>query len=233
MAQIGVALTKCFFCNENDRIVLNKRPSHTMAKRVEEMHGKVLDHEPCAKCAEYMAQGVMLISTADGSDQSDEYRKNPYRTGKMVVVKADPLRRLMESQGVDPEVVFRIMAARWAFIEDTVWMRLGLPRFSPCESVELKKPAELRRLPGYLAAESVTVPAGTKLTVVAEQGPAVFVVVEGQDLGGAVPQADLLFAGKTGRSQEWADRMLTHFKRKQDDTDTVAKLYEEHGDPVG
>ena len=65
---LGVALTKsaCKLCGkvEDDTIILNKVLTKHMAKKVEEMHGKVLDFmpEPCDECKSYMEQGILLIS---------------------------------------------------------------------------------------------------------------------------------------------------------------------------
>jgi hypothetical protein len=114
-SKIGVALTKCFFCGENDRIVINTRLTERHAEAVDNMDGKVIDHEPCQKCKDLMKKGVMFISVKDG-----ESGDNPYRTGKICVIVDDAIRRMLK----DPSEVLR---KRMAFIEETLWQRLGLP----------------------------------------------------------------------------------------------------------
>ena len=54
--KLEVALTKCFYCGEDDRIVMNKMLTDRYANAVKEMHGKIVDTEPCQKCADFMKQ---------------------------------------------------------------------------------------------------------------------------------------------------------------------------------
>jgi hypothetical protein len=71
----------------------------------------ILDKEPCDECKGLMAQGVMLISVRDG-----EHGENPYRTGKVVVVKEEAAQKM-----------FTGFYGRMAFIEDSAWKKIGLP----------------------------------------------------------------------------------------------------------
>jgi hypothetical protein len=54
-----------------------------------------------------------LVSVRDGTDHD-----NPYRTGGMCVVKPEAAQRWFDTIG----------NGRIAFVEDTVWDRIGLPR---------------------------------------------------------------------------------------------------------
>ena len=120
---VGVALTKCFFCGEDNEIILNTRLSSRMAKKVEAMHGKVLNKRPCSKCEKLMQQGIMFISVRDG-ETDKETNNNPYRTGKICVIKDEAVQRM----GITPkELLNDILKKRMCFIEDTVWKNLGLP----------------------------------------------------------------------------------------------------------
>lgn len=65
-----------------------------------------------------MAAGVMLLSTRDG-----ESGDNPYRTGRMAVVKDDAIRRMIGNA----ELLEQILKCRFAFVEDSVWHAAGLP----------------------------------------------------------------------------------------------------------
>ena len=65
-----------------------------------------------------MEQGIILVSIRDGESTS-----NPYRTGGFVVVKEDAVKEFST-----PEMFEKVKKARFAFIEDSVWNALGLPR---------------------------------------------------------------------------------------------------------
>jgi hypothetical protein len=123
--KMGVALTRCYFCGEADRIVLNTRLTEHLAKQVEEMNGKVMDLEPCAKCAGYMSKGILLL-TIDPEKSELEWDKsplpNPYRTGGFFVVTDDAISRML------PEGKLRDYAlkTRWMFIAHEAAERIGL-----------------------------------------------------------------------------------------------------------
>jgi hypothetical protein len=72
------------------------------------------DKEPCDKCKEYMKQGIILISVRDG-----EGGDNPYRTGGWTVIKEEAVRRMFK----DVDLYKRV-----AFVHDSVWDMVGLPR---------------------------------------------------------------------------------------------------------
>jgi len=105
-----VALTHCYFCNEGKDILINQR-----LRDISHLHKKVVYKEPCPKCADLMRQGVMLVSVRDG-EQGD----NPYRTGKMVVVRDEAVKRIF-----GPTCV--AVTSRFAFVPDSVWIKVGLP----------------------------------------------------------------------------------------------------------
>jgi hypothetical protein len=114
--KLGVALTKCYYCGEGDRIVLNKLLTPSMAAKVEKMNGCVMDMKPCQKCASFMKQGIILL-TIDSEksepgwnkppsmDQGDpiyrrpserrQFMPNPYRTGGFFVLKDEAIERLL------------------------------------------------------------------------------------------------------------------------------------------
>jgi hypothetical protein len=107
---LNPTIPTCFICGkEKNEVVLLGAAFKEQAP----MH-MVLDKSPCDQCKEYMKLGVILISVKDGSDHED-----PYRTGGWVVVKKEAARRMFgESLG----------KSRMAFLEDTAWDKIGLPR---------------------------------------------------------------------------------------------------------
>jgi hypothetical protein len=134
--RVGVALTKCYFCGESDRILINKLLTKQMAKKVESANGKVIDMEPCAKCADFMEQGIILLTIDDsksdpgwnkpGPSATSEHHRwmpNPYRTGGFFVVKEEALTRMLG------EAHDFALKHRWIFIEHEVAEKLGLFNF--------------------------------------------------------------------------------------------------------
>ena len=65
-----------------------------------------------------MEQGIILVSVRNGESTS-----NPYRTGGFVVIKEDAVKKFST-----PEMFEKVKKTRFAFIEDSMWDALGLPR---------------------------------------------------------------------------------------------------------
>jgi hypothetical protein len=97
-------------------IVLDRRLKPTLETNV-----GCIDHAPCQKCKDFMAQGVILISV-DPSKSDDP--RNPWRSGGWVVVKDEAIERVITT----PELRDRILKQRLAFVPDDTWDHLGLPR---------------------------------------------------------------------------------------------------------
>jgi hypothetical protein len=130
--RVGVALTKCFYCGEGDRILINKLLTESMAKRVESAHGCVIDMEPCNKCKEFMDKGVILITIDDAKsganwntpppDKPTNWMPNPYRTGGFFVVTDDAVKRIINNEST----VEWALKHRWMFIDHEAAERIGL-----------------------------------------------------------------------------------------------------------
>ena len=129
---LEVALTKCFFCQEDSDIIMNTKLTPKYAKAVKEMHGKVVGMNPCSKCTEYMKQGIILISIRDGEERElvaaarEKRMPNPYRTGGWAVVKETYILAMHELLG--KTVVNGAVKHRFAFVFDSTWNYLGLPK---------------------------------------------------------------------------------------------------------
>jgi hypothetical protein len=108
-----VALTKCFFCGEDDRIVLHRRLGD-----VSKIHGKVIDHEPCQKCADHMKVGVICLSVREDAEGD-----NTYRTGGFWVIKDAAIRKMVNP----PELADDIIRKRMTYIPDSACKALKLP----------------------------------------------------------------------------------------------------------
>ena len=115
--RLQVALTKCFYCGEDDKIIIGKRLVKGKSK-IEEAHGKVIDYEPCNKCKEYREQGIILI-TYDEQLTSD--MTNPYRTGGFFVVKDKAIERMFGK-----EFANNALEKRAGFISHEIAETVGL-----------------------------------------------------------------------------------------------------------
>jgi len=130
---VGVALTKCFFCGADDKIVMNSLLTERMKSNVEKMHGMVIDMDPCHKCKDLMKQGVIIITIDNSRSEKDwnkEQTPNPYRTGGWFVVKD----RFFE--GHDGVISRFALKHRFMFMEDEVARKLGFFDVTPSEGVE-------------------------------------------------------------------------------------------------
>lgn len=120
-----VALTRCYFCGEADKILLcakyrpDGRGGMVPAKDMSEFDGKVIDKEPCPKCQEHMKNGVILISVSDDSEDGSE----PYRTGGWWVVKDEAIKRMVKP----PELAEKIISQRVTFVPNQACKILHLP----------------------------------------------------------------------------------------------------------
>ncbi len=113
--KIGFAIPKCYFCGKDkNEIIMNTRLAHVFAKRVEEMHGKVIDKEPCSECKKLMEQGVMLIKVKEEDPE--------YRLGNIAVVKDEAIRKMFTEEYAED-----LIKKRACFLSDKAWEIFGLP----------------------------------------------------------------------------------------------------------
>lgn len=108
---VNPSVEKCFLCGEAKRVVLFGR----LREDKEAPREVVITQEPCDKCKDYMKQGVILISTKD--DDRD------YRTGGWVVLRDSAIERIFEE-----EKAKQLLTSRVAFIADSLWDAIELPR---------------------------------------------------------------------------------------------------------
>lgn len=111
---VNPSVDKCFYCGEDRGIVLFGR----LAGDAEAPRSMVCDYVPCDRCAAWMTKGVILLSVRAGEQKSN----NPYRTGCFCVVKDEAITRLFGEHGE------AALKARFAFVDDLMWDRVGLPR---------------------------------------------------------------------------------------------------------
>jgi hypothetical protein len=72
----AIALTKCFYCQESNEILLQTRNIGHKDARIERMHGHVINMRPCPTCEGYMQQGIILI-TIDSGKSTPGWHKPP------------------------------------------------------------------------------------------------------------------------------------------------------------
>ena len=112
---VNPSMGVCFYCGEEsgEIILPGELPDDAEAPRHAVWH-----KTPCPKCQTLMAQGIMLLGVRDG-----ESGDNPYRTGKMAVVKESAMRHIVN----DAELLADILKKRICYIEDSTWSKIGLP----------------------------------------------------------------------------------------------------------
>lgn len=108
-----VGMGACFFCGEPKEVILDRRLKNTLPRLA------VYNREPCDECKKWMEQGVILLSVRD--NETD--RNNPYRTGRLCVVKDEAIKRMP----VDQALIDAALKRRCMFIEDSAWAQMGLP----------------------------------------------------------------------------------------------------------
>ena len=106
---LNPTITVCFICGKDKNEIALLGAAY---KEQAPMH-MCINKEPCDECKKMMDMGVLLVSVRDGTDH-----ENPYRTGGMCVVKPEAAQRWFTTLG----------KGRMAFVEDTAWDQIGLPR---------------------------------------------------------------------------------------------------------
>jgi hypothetical protein len=114
--QLGIALVKeaCRLCGGevNDAIIMNRKLSKKNAKKVEELHGKVIGYakEPCKDCKEAMTKGLLMIGVIEEKTEDED---NPWRSGHQWVIKKEKAEELFgENVAVQGAVFVDIKAAK-------------------------------------------------------------------------------------------------------------------------
>lgn len=109
------AIPKCyFFGRDKNEIVMTSLLTEENAKRVKEMHGKVIDKEPCDECKKIMEQGVMLIKVREGDPD--------YRLGQLCALKDEAIEKIFPE-----EQAKQLLKMRAGFIGEELWDMIGLP----------------------------------------------------------------------------------------------------------
>ena len=120
MEKSHVGYNNCYFCGKINEILLDRRLRKTLHSNM-----GVMNMRPCNECAEYMEQGIILMSIRD-STTAEEMKgpiPNPYRTGGWIVIRQEALERIFQGEYLESA-----LKHRFAFITDEAWDRLGFPR---------------------------------------------------------------------------------------------------------
>lgn len=124
-SNLEVALVKecCPACTKemDGSLVMNTRLTPGEAKKVKELHGKVVGFAKnfCEECLKLAEQGIIFI----GVDESKtEDMRNPWRTGLFVVVKEDVVKNIVSDSGM----LESILKKRMTYISQDVAEAIGL-----------------------------------------------------------------------------------------------------------
>lgn len=133
-----VALTKCFYCGEGDRILLATR--YTLkgepVKDLQPLHNKIVDMEPCRKCADWMEQGIILLGIDAAKSEpnwnkppepnyvtgeQERWMPNPWRSGAFSVIREEAFKRIIPEEFHEHALKHRFM-----FIEHEAMVMMGI-----------------------------------------------------------------------------------------------------------
>ena len=117
--KLGVALTKyaCPICARkfDGAIVMNTRLTKPNAKKVEELHGKVVEIRECDECVEMKKKAFILIGVIE--EKTDD-RNDPYRSGNIWGISFEYAKKIFD--GNAPKVGV-------AYIDMKTAKAMGLP----------------------------------------------------------------------------------------------------------
>lgn len=121
---LNPSVEQCFVCLQGKGLILFGR---LKGEDKEAPRTMCLGHdsEPCDECKKHMEQGIILISVRDEEPANPN---NPFRTGGWVVLKEEAFKRMFQGGSVA-----QVLKRRMAFMPDSVWDAIGLPRESTKE----------------------------------------------------------------------------------------------------
>ena len=108
---LGIALTKeaCPLCGklESGAIFMNRILTEHNAKKVEEMHGKVVGFmdKPCTECQDLMKQGFLLIGYVEAKS-GDCSPEEIYRSGNQWVIRKEAAERMFPGKDLSKGAMF-------------------------------------------------------------------------------------------------------------------------------
>lgn len=124
MNKVEVSLTKeaCLVCGNmmDGPIVINKKLTQKAAQAVKDMNGKCIgfaDHS-CPNCSEHKDDGVYFVSI----DASRSLNNNPYRTGKIALVKNEA--EIVKN--VKDYIISLKDGTRLVFVDENIGSNIGL-----------------------------------------------------------------------------------------------------------
>ena len=124
MNNLGIALTKCFFCGNDDKIIINTYFTKNKSQRIKEMHGKIIDTDPCPKCKKYMEKGIILIGYDTEKSDLDNLPEGFWRTGEFIVLTENGFRDLAEYLDMPIEQIENVFKQRFLFIPTHIAQQL-------------------------------------------------------------------------------------------------------------
>ena len=137
--KLGVALTKCYFCNGDNEVLINTLLTPYMANQVEKRHQKVINMNPCPECEKAMRSHILLIGidneksdpdwhippnprlNIDGVSRADTppFLPNPYRVGKTIWVSLGFITQLVGGEA-NQKLIDQANRCRFMFVEEPV-----------------------------------------------------------------------------------------------------------------
>jgi len=123
-----VGMLNCWICGKGAEILLDTRLRNTMKRN--------MGSRPDIFCNECKSQakdnnGIWLISIKNGEKPQPNKDFNPYRTGAMVLIKKDALKRIFKetlNKDVSDNLVLMVDKNIYFYLDDKTWEAYGLPK---------------------------------------------------------------------------------------------------------
>lgn len=123
-----VGMLNCWICGEGAEILLDTRLRNTMKRN--------MGSRPDIFCTNCESQakdnnGIWLISVKNGEQPQPNELFNPHRTGNIVLIKKDALKRMFKAS-LNKDLLNNIIPIIdkniYFYLEDKTWDIYGLPR---------------------------------------------------------------------------------------------------------
>jgi hypothetical protein len=120
-----VGMTNCWVCGEGAEILLDTR----LRKSLKQNMGSrpdIICSDCISKAEDNDAIWLMSIRDDETPPPSDDEIWNPYRTGGLILIKKEAIKRMFTAAGVNESILESIDKNIYFYINDSHWKMFGL-----------------------------------------------------------------------------------------------------------
>lgn len=121
-----VGMLNCWLCGEGAEILLDTSLRNTLSMNMGSSPNII-----CSKCESMAEDGkaIWLISIRNGEAPVEGENFNPYRTGAMVLITKEAIKRIFRETLTNPEHAINLVEKNiYFYLQDEMWDAFGLPR---------------------------------------------------------------------------------------------------------